>query len=376
MDEHRAHGYAWLVSNITSILVFIGVLIIWYWVQHSYKPYPGQLTTTAEVQQFLYKNWESKHPNLKTIYISTGMLIHTLTFRSPNELLITGYLWQHVPKNIHINLKRQIYLLDQVMLNKQPLNFEHLLPNEVLVQTSFESLIQQGLNYNKYPFDDKIVQLIIFPVELDVYQNIVMVPDLAAYKDVSRGSIMGIDPEVIINGFKVQESYFMYNLTNYDTNFGLPNTIKQRGFPDLTFVIALKRAIFSAVVVHVLPLVIVIILLFAILMMNSERKDKFIKFNFTGTMSVASCSALFFVLVLVHAGIRAQIYSNQIVYLEYFYFLAYILIAIVVLNNYILLNDSKKKVKFIHYGDNLLPKVLFWPSIMVFTLIVSIKVLL
>lgn len=80
---------------------------------------------------------------------------------------------------------------------------------------------------------------------------------------------------------------------------------------------------------------------------------------------VGSASVLFFLVLLAHIELRQQFTGDGVVYLEQFYFTIYIAILTVTINVYFFTTGKSGRLRrLIHYPDNLVAKVLLWPSIL------------
>jgi hypothetical protein len=74
------------------------------------------------------------------------------------------------------------------------------------------------------------------------------------------------------------------------------------------------------------------------------------------------CVSVFFVVVFAHLAIRRNISIGEIFYLEYFFFVIYFTILLVPVNTFrVSLGISSR---FFEYQDGLIPKAIYWPSIM------------
>ncbi|HEX3045518.1 MAG TPA: hypothetical protein VHY08_12235, partial [Bacillota bacterium] len=65
-----------------------------------------------------------------------------------------------------------------------------------------------------------------------------------------------------------------------------------------------------------------------------------------------------------------EINTDRVLYMEYFYFVLYAAILLVVIDAFLVAFESK--LTLIRFRDNLLPKVLLWPVLMVVILIVTV----
>ncbi|MFN7556425.1 hypothetical protein, partial [Microcystis sp.] len=67
-----------------------------------------------------------------------------------------------------------------------------------------------------------------------------------------------------------------------------------------------------------------------------------------------------------------KIITAGIIYFDYFYFILYIMILLVAINA--ILFASNIKLDWIHYKNNLIPKLLYWPTNLALLLLVTMLV--
>ncbi|MDM8560379.1 hypothetical protein [Candidatus Parabeggiatoa sp. HSG14] len=72
--------------------------------------------------------------------------------------------------------------------------------------------------------------------------------------------------------------------------------------------------------------------------------------------------ALFLGVILAHIGLRKSLLASGVTYIEYYYFVIYI-ITMVVIASYFLFHN-KKNLSLIQYRNGLVMKLLFWPFIL------------
>ncbi len=68
---------------------------------------------------------------------------------------------------------------------------------------------------------------------------------------------------------------------------------------------------------------------------------------------------------------REQFAGTSIVYMEYFYFLMYGLLVATSANTYLFSMQTAPWLKLIHYKDNLIPKILFWPVVLAGMIVIT-----
>jgi hypothetical protein len=102
--------------------------------------------------------------------------------------------------------------------------------------------------------------------------------------------------------------------------------------------------------VNFLPIFIILGMLFAILLLLGKVK------SFTNV--IAPIGALFLATILAHIGLRMEISTSEIIYLDYFYLVTYIAIFAVVSCYFLFYNKNKLS------NNGLIVKLLFWPLIL------------
>jgi hypothetical protein len=81
-------------------------------------------------------------------------------------------------------------------------------------------------------------------------------------------------------------------------------------------------------------------------------------------------TGLFFVVIIAHINLRDDLATQGVIYLESFYFVLYGAILIIALNS--LLVTSNVQFQVLRYRDNLIPKLLYWPVIMLISFVVTL----
>lgn len=197
-----------------------------------------------------------------------------------------------------------------------------------------------------------------------------LVPDFEAYPTAKTEAKKRVqfytDEDLVSGGWKVDEIFFNYHNHTYRTTFGLPlkNTVQEPislKTKELYFNIAIQRMFRDSFIINLIPLFIVALLLFSQIMTVTGDEKQADKFGFTTTGIIGTCSALFFVVMLSHIQVRREFAGSGLVYIEYFYLIMYVIILLTALNSYVFSIGRLKHINIIHYRDNFIPKVIFWP---------------
>ncbi len=342
---------------------------------NEYDVKPTQLVNAQAANDYLKTHWEdqlsrSTSQMTPTIKIKTGIFIQSLQFSNATEVNLTGYIWQRYKDGVHDDIKPSssdvgFVFPEQVNTGDDIEPYEVYRVNdgdEEVIGWYFEATLRQPFDYVEYPFDHKTVWVRMWAK--DFSRNIVLVPDFDAYKATGLDDIFGIEKNIVLGTWVRQDTFFDYKLSSYDTNFGITDYIGQDNFPELHYNLVIKRKFENAFIVYLLPLFLVATLLFSALLTVStnEKLSNTLGFNVSGF--IGACSALFFVVMLAHIQLREQFPGSGIVYIEYFYILMYALLVVATANTYLFSTNTGNWFKIIHYNDNIIAKVAYWPVVL------------
>ena len=76
--------------------------------------------------------------------------------------------------------------------------------------------------------------------------------------------------------------------------------------------------------------------------------------------------------ILDQINLRSKILAGGILYLEYFYFILYLLIIAVAINA--MLFSQKPNIRWLQYQQSLIPKLLYWPGMLTLLLVFTLFV--
>ncbi len=191
--------------------------------------------------------------------------------------------------------------------------------------------------------------------------------------------------DIYLHGWNIEKSYFNYKVENYSTSFGLTDYSGLTDFPELIFTIEISKQVLGAIISHALPLIVVTMLLFALLLLSTNMEVGKLEV----VEAIAACAGFFLVIIFSHIGIRESFAVQDIIYLEYYYYITYVLILLTVAN-YVIIATQKQKDRFdttpkklrpfswtriLRYRDNLPVKILYWPLSQLAVLILTLLAL-
>lgn len=369
----------WRVSHVLSLIFLVVIVLTWLHVDNHYQPNIDQLISTEAAQKSLTDKLQNTpgFSKQEVTFIPTGFFIQSLAFKSSNDVNVTGYVWQTLPTedNNTQTLQPSFIFPEQVAGSELELKYQQTVEGGTVYGWFFNVVLRQNFNYLDYPLDHKTVWIRISPKISE--RNLIFTPALDNYKSTQLGQSFGIEQDLVLGDWQVDETFFDFKTIHYDTDFGTSFNLQKYEYPELYFNVVMKRKFLNAFIINLVPLLTVATLLFALLMtVTAEpKKRESLGFNFTGVISIVS--ALFFVVLISHIQLREQFSEDGIVYIEYFFLLMYFLMVMLIINTYFFSQGKAVTSKWIMVEDNLLPKLCFWPfTLGVMALITLIKFVL
>lgn len=290
------------------------------------------------------------------IYRPTGLYIQSIETDDGMAVLLTGYLWQRVPRGAGV--PRGFTFPDAIELEVSEL-YERPAGDEVVIGWRFSARLRHDLGGWLYPFGEETVRLRIWPA--DPTRNVMLVPDLAAYGVTNPRALPGVDRDCITPGWKRLRSFFGLRGQHHETSFGAPGPVGAEKRWELVFAIAMQREISNVLVAQLVPLVVVCASLFGLLLSITSSSEKSGSMGFDFGMIMAGTSTLFFGLVLANAQLREQV--NRATFIEDLYFISYFMMLAVTLDAALVAQGIAPRL--LRYRDNQIPRLLFWPVLMV-----------
>ncbi len=358
MNERQA----WRISNAFALFLLLIIGFMWYLEDQSHNPNPQQLVDMASTESYLAQNWHNTSTE-PPLYISTGVFLESVTFHTPEQVQISGYIWQTYQNGVHDGLTRGFLLPEATSVtgNSQQV-YAHQSGDKEVVGWHVQAILRQKFDYFKYPLDHKTIAVqLLHP---DFHRNVVLVPDLASYDSTKPGQIFGVDQQIRLGEWNLEESFYQYIPSNYDANFGIQNHIAQKEYPELTFNMVVERKFFNVIMKYLVPLFAVLALLFAIVMMTNADQEVIGLYDMKALKALRSCASLFFLVLVGHIHLRQLLANTPVVYLEYFYIMAYLIIIAVSLNIYLYTVKWSLEPTAIREKNALLAQLLFWPLVL------------
>ncbi|MBA4417843.1 MAG: hypothetical protein C0392_08025 [Syntrophus sp. (in: bacteria)] len=366
------NGNLWKASAIVSVLFLVSIGLVWK-IALSYdndlKNKGTRIHNKASLKNFTnkYDKASFQKQTGQPVYIPTGIFINSIEFSGSNKMLVSGYIWQKYSDKFHKGITEGFVLPDGIDDTVIKEAYSQRVKDGKVMGWRFSGALYQHFDYSDYPVDHEVIRIRISTKEPG--KNIVLIPDMDSYKLLNPGALPGLDKNFALPDWKIKSTFYEFISKNYDTNFGIQNYVGQEGLPELCFNVMIKRNLMDAFIRNMTPLIIVALLLFAIMFINTEEKmsKKFAMDIGEGLVFVGS---MFFVLIFSHISTRGKIPTQEIFYLEYFYFAMYLALLWVPISSVLLV--ITKRMSFVAYKNNYISKLLYWPVILGALFVISV----
>jgi hypothetical protein len=361
--EQKETARLWLRSFQISFVLTLGVLAIWSFADErvAWKS-DARTVITSHASLTDFKNKQIKSALEQRlpmpVFIPTGVFVQSIEFTSANNVILTGYVWQHYENQVPAHISRGFILPEAESTEITPA-YQRKDENGMVLGWYFNVTLRQEFEYTTYPFDRQAVWIRLWHKDFD--KNVILTPTIEAYDSIHPEHLPGIERYFVLPGWHVTSSFFNYRFNNYNTDFGIPLFVGQKEFPELYYQIGVKRRFLNPFVSNITPIIVVLLMLFAVLITSSKENRKVELLGFNASTIIASCSALFFVVLISHIDLRNTLSANRIFYMEYFYIVTYMALLAISVNS--ILFSWEMPIRFIQYRDNLMPKIIYWPVI-------------
>ena len=348
------HKGLWALAFIFTFLCILGIGFMWYITMNnsSLDGKNGNLVVfdREDVETVL------KHVNTSptTPRIPTGFFLQSMEFLNANDVLITGYIWQNIS-----SLVAWKEFPDFSFPDSKETTIEKVYVNKDtgIIGWRFKATLHQQFDYSKYPFDREDVWIRVLS---NNSAGNILIPDFDSYNSLIPESLPGLRSPFVLDGWNPQKTFFSYRVNSKNTNIGLGKFANSNA-PEFYFNIDIQRDFKSPFDGDLLPVMVVLVLLFAVLTIITKGENQ-THFGFSSHGVLGYCTSILFTLIIAHSSLRSRIPISGIIYLEYFYFVMYIAILVVSINSIVF--ASNRSIPFIDTKDNMYMKVMYWPVIM------------
>jgi hypothetical protein len=296
-----------------------------------------------------------------------GLLIYALHFPDPHHIGMTARLWQQYdPKTFDGNVPGiQIPNAKETTIKEIFKETDH---GHNIIGWKLETLLPQNYNYKFFPFDT--LHTVIPFEQSNITKNLLLIPDLHSYTSLAPQSLPGIEKSLVISGFAMQQAFFSFQPIEPMTTFGMTSYAQISDRVLLHYNIIMTRDLLNPLVIYFLPLLVILISLFAIFWLISQKDAEDIKKSIFGVLG--AYTGLFFALILLHRNLRSEYPVGEILYIEYLFFFTYLTILLFIIHSVFLYAYTQSDR--IRIAVSQFISFLFWPIQLILWLITTILI--
>lgn len=350
-----------LTSAVWSLTLLVGQCLLWVLINSSTVQVDWVGLPVLD-QQEVQAAFDERFPSAAdATRIRTGVQIQSVEFRSAANVDMTGYVWQFWPDDAPSDLTPGFVLPDALHdAYSASEAYRRTVPGGEVIGWYFAATLRQSFDYQYFPFERENIWLRMWPRDFD--RPVVLVPDFAAYKNLTPTTLPGIETSFVHGGWHPMYSGFSLSAESYNVDFGTNAALAIADFPELYFNFVLRRDFVGPFTDHIIYSAAVALLLFGLLALTSNNDATRGRFGITTAGVLGSCGVFLFGVITKHNQIRTSLDTQQVTYLEVIPILLYVMIVLVALNAIVV--ASPINVAFLEYRDNRLPELVYWPILL------------
>ncbi|MCI5209331.1 MAG: hypothetical protein D3910_11180 [Candidatus Electrothrix sp. ATG2] len=342
----------WGLVAIASIVLSAAIGVVWR-TALTYTEY--QENGFAELKnQESANRYTRKYKELNLKIIPTGLYIESLKLIG-DELTVSGHIWQKYPIQDQVP-QNSFYIYPTRKISVEQVDIDNQGDYKIII-SSFKADIPVTISYSKYPLEVEEIFFKILPRDSD---KIFFVPDFSSGHFDAAVRLPALSENIVLAAWEITKTFFAFEKKNFRLNFGVPS-YKSGDFDALSYRIAVKRLFLNAFLSNITPLIVVSIILFFVLLLPADT-------DISKVLGI--CSSLFLVVAFAHLGIRKSLATGELFYLEYFYFVIYLVILLTPIKKLLLSFEIKNCI--LTDQDGLFFKMIYWPFLLSLLLLVTV----
>ena len=365
LHGRRTVAVVWSVAMLVALVFSWSVILT----SHRYMPTNGQpLASTGELDAFMADHAASfaQYDYL----IPTGVYLQSFEFQSSSNVEMSGFVWQKYGPDVPADLRRGIALPEQLEDAYNPTEAWNVTRNGVQeIGWYFSGQFRQNFDYRQYPFDQQDIWLRLWHPEADY--SVMLVPDFAAYRDLQPEALPGLDTQFVFGGWDPVQTYFSYDLLDYNVDFGLDYGFSDAPDPELYYNLMVARDPLGPMLEHGVLEVAIAILLFLLLLLMANEATAVRPLGITVFDLIVAVGALLFAVILDHNSIRGAVESQSLTYLEWVPLILDVFIVLVVLDGVAAVKGWR--IPGLGYRGDLLPVLAYWPLLIGAFLLITLR---
>jgi hypothetical protein len=287
-------------------------------------------------------------------FVPTGLYVRTVEFNSEQDVRVGGTVWQRFRLGQDDDLRRGVRFPESISRTPASLVevYRKRIGSDELVGWDFDQVIRSHKRFETYPLNDVLVAIHLWPQ--DHTGQVVLVPDLGAYPLLAPWARPGVDDHLVATR-PLEETFFGLKGLAFGTTFGDPAFPGEVHYPELTYTMNFENDMYVPIFGNLMPVFMIAVLLFATLLNQAKSAANWGVFGMV--------SGLFFSLGVAQVKLREMFETETLVYLEQFYVVLYVALALVCVNAMLLARPEALRPAWVTYRDNMLVQLAYWPLI-------------
>lgn len=322
----------------------------------------NQLLDTPAVDAYL----ASKGVNASSVFVKTGIFLTHMEFTSANNVQVSGYVWQIYPPNVSKDLQRGVVFPEASNggYDNMQTAYDVTRPDGTqILGWHFDLTFRQRFDYARYPFDQQDVWIRMW--HRDFERGAILVPDFEGHPPWVPSEMIGLEKQFVYSGWTPVFTGYGYLENVYNSTFGFGKYTPRPPFPELVYTASLRRLPTGPLVNHVIPLVVIYMLTFAILLFMVKDEER--SFAILGALA-----GLFFLTLLNHQQINTVAAADGLSFLGVASAIMYVSFFAVAANG---LAVARLDIPVLEWRNNLLGKLLFLPVTVLALALASARIL-
>lgn len=346
-----------LMATVATLIFASGIGVTWYVVTHDRVTdtiVGTALMTQRDSTAYLHRTL----PGVKLRQIPTGIFVQSSKFTSPEEVEVSGYVWQRYGAGIPESSMGVVFPeatdgYDDV----QEAYDTRSTDGRRLKGWHFKVTLRQNFNYRHYPLDKQNVWLRMWSKA--TFTNDILVPDFAAYPPWKYGRI-GLDQDTVTSGWNPYYTGWSFGTHAYTMTQGLTDWDKPfKSAPELYFNVGMEREWAGPMTGRLIQSFFISAVMFLALFVYTRDDSKNPRFGFSTWTAISFAVTLLLVVVVDQQQIREIAGDTSLTYLEYLAISQYLVIMGIFANAILLGSDTTRRL--LEWRDNMLATLLYWP---------------
>ncbi len=364
-------SHAWEYARVMTLIMCLGFIGIYYVIEQTpvfVEEDKLVVSDPIKLRHFEFKldNFARQVNEEPAVRIPTGIYIYSAAFVNAGTLSVSGYIWQKFDKKLGKDWIIDPQLPEAVGDTRMRKIYEVEEDDYIIAGWFFDAHLAQNFDYSKYPLDLLTVRIDLEYADLS--KNVSLIPALEDYTDIMPENLPGIGFAygLVFNSFDRARSFFTLTNETADTDMGMKQAyggITNHVY--LSFNLSLMRRLLYDFIVLLLPLLIIFYSLYTIFMIGERDK------TFTPLTALSAYTGLVFTAVILHGTFRARLEVNQLLYVEYLFFMFYVTFVLLVVNALTRVYKGELN-RYVKMGYDIF-RTFFWPiQMMTFFIITMI----